>query len=66
MALTFLYDYMERKYKTGKEGEELENKGQEIIKQGYFVIHWEIQCRFLGHSGETLLKVGGRGEGKVK
>ena len=55
MALTFLYDYMERKYKTGKEGEELD-----------FVIHWEIQCRFLGQSGETLLKVGGRGEGKVK
>lgn len=55
MALTFLYDYMERKYKTGKEGEELD-----------FIIHWEIQCRFLGHSGETLLKVGGRGEGKVK
>jgi len=59
---------MERKYKAGKGGKELENKGQEIIKQGYFVIHWEIQCRFLGHSGETLLKVGGeRGrEGKVK
>ena len=33
MALTFLYDYMERKYKTGKGGKELENKGQKIINK---------------------------------